>query len=127
MELRRPRFHFAKDEVFNGETYTHFLNGLAECYRRQEVFLVHDNAAYHKSPEVREWLGCYGHRFHLVALPPYSPDYNAVERVWHHVRMQATHNRYFPEKDEFIATLTTALTDIQRDPAQIAGYLVPFL
>lgn len=127
VELRRTRFHFAQDEVFNGETYTQFLNGLAERYRRREVFLVHDNAAYHKSPEVKEWLGCHGHRFHLIALPPYSPDLNAVERIWHHVRVQATHNRYFPEKEEFIATLRGALTDIQEHPTQIAGYMLPFL
>ena len=90
------------------------------------MFLIHDNAAYHKSPEVRAWLGFYGHRFHLCALPPYSPEFNAVERVWHHVRLNGTHNRYFPTKDEFVNNLDSVLTDVQNDPSQIVGYLAPF-
>lgn len=128
VDIRRPRAYFIQgEEMFNGQTYTAFLNSLAHLYRRQEVFLVHDNAPYHDAPEVQEWLGHYEHRFHLVPLPKYSPDLNAVERIWHHVRINATHNRYFPTKLEFVSTLCGALADIQRDPEQIVGYLNPFL
>lgn len=128
VDIRRPRVYFIQgEEMFNGQSYTAFLNSLAQRYRRQEVFLVHDNAPYHDAPEVQAWLGHYEHRFHLVQLPKYSPDFNAVERIWHHVRITATHNRYFPTKEEFVGTLCGALADIQRDPEQIAGYLNPFL
>jgi len=113
--------------MFNGQTYTAFLNSIARHYRRQEVFLIHDNAPYHDTPEVKEWLGEQGDRFHLVSLPKYSPDLNAVERIWHHVRMNATHNRYFPTKQEFVGVLGGALKDIADHPKQIAGYLTPFL
>jgi transposase len=91
------------------------------------VFLIHDNAAYHKAPEVRQWLCSYGHRFHLCLLPPYSPEFNAIEPVWHHVRMQATHNRYHASKPEFVAVLDGALSSIVRRPVQIQGYLNPFM
>jgi len=127
VDLYRPCFYFEHDEVFCGQTYVQFLTGLAERYRRREVFLIHDNAAYHKSPQVREWLRYYGSRFHLCALPPYSPEFNAVERIWHHVRLQGTHNRYFPTKEEFVCTLDSVLTNVQNDPTQILGYLAPFL
>lgn len=128
MDIRRPRAYFAAgEEMFNGQTYTRFLNRLARRYSDQEVFLVQDNARYHDAPEVQEWLACYGNRFHLVPLPKYSPDFNAVERIWHHVRVNATHNRYFPTKEEFVSTLGGALMDIERYPAQIAGYMHPFL
>lgn len=128
VDIRGPEVYFVHGEaMFNGQTYTAFLNHLAQRYRRQEVFLIQDNAAYHQAPEVKEWLGAYGHRFHLVALPKYSPDLNAVERIWHHVRVSATHNRYFPTKQEFVSTLDAALADIATNPWQIAGYLNPFL
>lgn len=124
MDLRRPRAYFVQsEEMFNGQTYTRFLSSLAQRYRHQEVFLVQDNAPYHVGPEVQAWLEYYGHRFHLVSLPKYSPDLNAEERIWHHVRIKATHNRYFPTKQEFVSTLGGALTDIERHPEQIAGYL----
>ena len=128
VDIRRPRVHFIQgEEMFDGQTYTAFLHSLARSYSRQEVFLVHDNAPYHDAPEVKSWLGEYGHRFHLVPLPKYSPDLNVVERVWHHVRVTATHNRYFPTKEEFVNTLSGALRDIAKNPEQIAGYLNPFL
>lgn len=100
---------------------------MAQRYPRQEVFLVHDNAAYHRAPEVREWLGDYGHRFHLCPLPKYSPEFNAVEPLWHYVRVQATHNRYYATEPEFVQSLDGTLRSIAHDPQQIQGYLHPFL
>jgi transposase len=128
VDIRRPNAHFILGEaMFNGQTYTAFLNNLARHYQGREVFLIHDNAPYHDTPEVRAWLGEQKQRFHVVPLPKYSPDLNAVERVWHHVRVNATHNRYFPTKQEFVSVLGGALKDIALHPQQIAGYLAPFL
>ena len=128
VDIRRPGAYFAQsEEMFNGRTYTGFLSRLARRYPHQEVFLVQDNAPYHDGPEVQAWLEHHGRRFHLVPLPKYSPDLNAVERIWHHVRINTTHNHYFPTKTEFVSTLGGSLTDIERYPEQIAGYLNPFL
>ena len=58
VDIRRPEAHFVLGEtMFNGETYTAFLDSLAHHYRRQEVFLVQDNAPYHNGPAVTAWLG----------------------------------------------------------------------
>ena len=128
VDLRRPKAYFVQGEAaFNGQTYAAFLNFVANSYRRQEVYLVHDNAPYHGASEVQQWLAVYGHRFHLVPLPKYSPELNAEERIWHHIRVSATHNRYFPTKPEFVSTLGGALKDIIENPIQIAGYIQPFL
>jgi transposase len=124
--LEEPRFHFRSDTVFNGQTYAQFLEQLAQAYPRRRVILIHDNVSYHRAPEVRQWLS-EQRRFELAALPAYSPELNAVEPIWHHTRLQATHNRYYPQTDEFIASLTGTLRDIARYPRQIAGYLQPFL
>ena len=127
VDLYRPKFYYGLGEVFEGQSYTAFLDGLAQRYRRQKVFLIQDNAAYHRAPEVREWLTCYGHRFHLCPLPKYSPEFNAVEPLWHYVRMQATHNRYYVTESEFATSLEGTLYRIARHPSQIQGYLNPFL
>ena len=127
VDLYRPQFYYQHGEVFEGPSYTDFLDRLARRYRRQEVFLVHDNAAYHRAPEVREWLCCHGHRFHLVGLPRYSPELNAAEPIWHHVRMESTHNRYHATEQEFVGVLDGTLSSIVKAPAQIQGYLNPFL
>ena len=127
VDLYRPQFYYGHGDVFEGPSYTAFLDGLAQRYRRQEVFLIHDNAAYHRAPEVREWLRSYGYRFHLCPLPKYSPEYNAVEPLWHYVRVQATHNRYYATEREFVMHLHGTLRRMVREPSCFQGYLNPFL
>ena len=42
--------------------------------------VVMDNAAFHKSPKIKEIIekaGCS-----LIYLPPYSPDFNPIENYW---------------------------------------------
>ena len=60
-------------------------------------------------------------------MPPYCPELNATERLWHHVRMSGTHNRYFSDKDELDNTLTRVFRSMQSDPEQIMGYVQPFI
>lgn len=126
VSLCGPRFHFRCDTVFDGQSYVGFLEQLAHTYSRRPVILIHDNVAYHRGPEVRNWLS-ERRRFEVAALPAYSPEFNAVEPIWHHTRMMATHNRYYPELEVFKGSLLSTLKDIERHPGQIAGYVAPFL
>ena len=46
------------------------------------VWLVLDNASWHKS-KCLEW-----HHIKPMYLPPYSPDFNPIERLWQHLKSQ---------------------------------------
>lgn len=127
IDLYAGQFYYHQDAVFNSDTYIRFLTTLADRYRYQRVYLIHDNASYHKSPEIRDWLSDYWRNFRLVLLPAYSPELNAAERIWHHVRMTSTHNRYFSTEQELHDTLHSTFRSIQRRPEQIQGYMYPFL
>jgi len=100
---------------------------LEEHSSRRKIYLIHDNASYHKTAEVREWLSEHAKRIHLTALPPYCPEFNATERIWHHLRLQATHNRYYDHEDTFVTQLESSLNHIRANPHLISGYLQPFL
>lgn len=127
VDLYEEGFYYHRDNVFNGLAYVGFLEQLAGHYPHREVFVIQDNAAYHKAPEVQAWLGAHAGHFHLESLPAYSPEFNVVEKIWHHTRLNATHNRYFDTPTELRQTLHSTFQSIQRRPEQIAGYLVPFL
>jgi len=43
-----------------------------------------DNASFHKSKEIRKLIEAAGCR--LIYLPPYSPDFNPIEHVWHVIK-----------------------------------------
>lgn len=53
-----------------------FLDQLAKTVDCHKVLLIMDNASWHKSKQL-EWHGMK-HEY----LPPYSLDYNPIERIW---------------------------------------------
>jgi transposase len=50
----------------------------------KHIAIVWDNAAFHKSKELRAQLAHGGtlQQVHLIAMPPYAPDHNPIEHVW---------------------------------------------
>lgn len=53
-------------------------------YPDKSICIVWDNAAFHKSKEIRDALGKGQllERVHLIAMPPYAPDENPIEHIW---------------------------------------------
>lgn len=127
VELRSAKFHYHRDEVFNAQTYLVFLEQIARQYHRKHIFYIQDNASYHKDKDVWLWFKDHRKSIEVFNLPPYSPELNAIETLWHHTRMKGAHNRYFETKGEIIDTLTRVFRSMQKNPIQILGYLAPFL
>jgi hypothetical protein len=63
-------------------------------YRVSHV--ICDNAPFHSSRRVREFLGRWGHRIRLHYLPKYAPQTNPIERVWW--RLHETNMLHLPLK-----------------------------
>ncbi|MBI5747850.1 MAG: transposase, partial [Nitrospinae bacterium] len=50
---------------------------------------------YHKDRDVWTWFSDHRKYITVYNLPAYSPEFNALERIWHYTRLNGTHNRYF--------------------------------
>lgn len=127
VDVHAARFLYRREEVFNTVTYLGFLEQIARHYYPRPVIWIQDNASYHKHGDVWAWFSEHRHWWEVVNLPPYSPEFNATERLWHHTRMTGTHNRYFTSQEELNATLTRVFRSMQRQPSQIRGYMQPFI
>ena len=70
-------------------------------FERSEVriVIVLDNASYHKKQEVIARLSEECPNLELWFLPPYSPDYNLIELVWHSCKEFIAH-RLFQSVEE---------------------------
>lgn len=126
IEIYRAEFYYKQDTVFNAETYLSFLEVVARHYRRRGAILVQDNASYHKDGDVWAWFKRNRGWLDVHQLPPYSPEFNAAERLWQYTRKNGTHNRYFLSTDELLCTLVRVFDEIQECPSMIRGYLLPF-
>jgi transposase len=76
----------------------------------KRVVLVLDRAGFHVSPQVRVPEG-----LHLVFLPPYSPELQPAEHLWHYTDEPLV-NTHFATIDDLEDTLADHCDRLQRQP-----------
>jgi transposase len=118
-----------REAYFNHETYVEFLDDITKAFykRGHRIYLIQDNASYHKHPKTYEWFSANRKYLEVFNLPPYSPDFNAQEKLWKYTRKQATHNRYHKTESELQAALTKTFDTMKKNPELIIPLLKSFL
>jgi transposase len=81
-----------KTDKQTGSITVSVLKKLAKDFPNKRLVIVWDNASWHKSKEIREFLATTD-RFKLYHLPPYSPDLNPQEHVWKDLRERIFNNK----------------------------------
>lgn len=88
----------------NTGTMNAFLRILDRERRDDEHFvLIMDQAGWHKSRELKLPAGIT-----VLLLPPYSPELNPVENLWHYLRSHFLSNRSYEDYDALLAAGTDA-------------------
>jgi transposase len=92
----------------NTELFVAHLDHLRRRMRTyRKVHVICDNAAFHGSRRVREFLAEWGHRIELHYLPKYAPETNPIERVWWQLHETLTRNHRCSSIDELLAAVFT--------------------
>lgn len=113
--------------MFNGSTFLEFLKQLVSRSRRK-IFLIIDNGPCHNLKEDGKlWLKENRHRIELFRLPPYSPEYNAIEGIWKVTKKRTTHNRFYKTVGERDSALCATFATFQAQPKLIANHVARFL
>lgn len=100
----------------NKEVFQVFLDTVAAEVPEQggkTVHLVLDNASWHKSVSL-DW-----HHLKPVYLPPYSPDFNPIERLWQHLKGQHLAGFITAKGDELEDKILASLRDLLNQPETI--------
>lgn len=63
------------------------------------IHIICDNGRSNKNKEIERYLTTSRIKIHY--LPPYSPNLNAIERLWKIMREYVTYNKYYPKFTEF--------------------------
>jgi transposase len=82
-----------------------------EYYGNKPIAYLIDNASWHKTKKVREY--CEENNITLLFLPPYSPEFNPIERVWGFLKSKVK-NIYFSTAKKFIEFVTDLLQNINQ-------------
>lgn len=74
-----------------GETTVSVLKKLIQEYPNKRIVIFWDNASWHKSKEVRDYLATTK-QFKLYNFPTYAPELNPQEHVWKEMREKVLNN-----------------------------------
>jgi len=118
-----------QEDYFQWETYLAFLEQVAvpAFYRRcHRIYLIQDNASYHKKQETHNWFKANRRYVEVFQLPPYWPELNATERIWNYTRKHVTHNRFFERPQDLCNALFHNFDYVRHHPQEIESLLYPF-
>jgi len=90
----------------NAELFVAHLDDL-RCRMRsfRTIHVICDNASFHGSRQVQEYMAEWGHRIELHYLPKYAPETNPIERVWWQLHETLTRNHRCRTIDELLTNV----------------------
>jgi transposase len=95
----------------DGDQIINFLQKLEqENNDKDKIYLICDNASYHKSKKVKEYVAHT--KIELVFLPPYSPNLNPIERLWKFMHQIVTNNKFYHNFEEFSKAINKFFSNI---------------
>ena len=75
-----------------------------------KIVIILDNASFHKRKDILEKIETEMPNIILEFLPPYSPDYNLIELVWHSAKEYIAH-RLFESVEQLEELLNKLLNE----------------
>ena len=85
--LTGENFHIFVPETAKN-AYEAFLTEFAKKFPDDRIVLIHDGALWHNAASPED-------RTEFLKIPPYSPQLNPIERLWHRIKNGFVHNRFF--------------------------------
>jgi transposase len=82
---------------------------------RKRNILILDNASWHKRKSL-DW-----HFFEPLYLPPYSPDFNPIEKIWLIMKAEHFMNTHCRNKAALVERADYALCDLMDNPSKVAS------
>ena len=114
------RFMVVQGRV-NGEQVCEFMRRL--MYRaRRPVFLILDGHSMHRSRLVKQCEQSYGGKLKLFFLPPYSPELNPDEQVWHDLKSNGIGRSEILSREDLEEKVVTHLETLKGLPKKIRSF-----
>lgn len=105
------------------DVFQAFLDETAQSITpvRKRNILILDNASWHKRKSLN-W-----HFFEPLYLPPYSPDFNPIERIWLIMKMEHFTNIHCKNTAALIERADHALLELMGNPSKVASAATPIV
>lgn len=107
----------------NGTAFCELLMRIALRARRirKKIFLVTDNARFHKTKKGEALIKELAAWVKIVWLPKYSSNLNAIEVFWKHMKRTCFGNTLYRSAEEFERHVDEVVERLCRDPEAVLG------
>ena len=115
--------HYA--DTLNAQTTMELFDKVQAAYpNKKKIHLIVDNARYYKNKELQAYLRKRRCRIKIHWLPPYSPNLNFIERLWHFLKkyiIGAKRRNSFKEFEQDIRSFFDNFKDYEDRLRQFIG------
>jgi transposase len=105
----------------NAESFVLFLKNFMKG-RRCKVLLVVDGHPAHKANLIKEYIAGLAGRLELHFLPPYAPDLNPDEFVWHHMKSTGVSKKPLKKNESLRARVEQDLVALHNNKDLVASF-----
>lgn len=100
INLATKQVFYVEDVRINSQTMINLLLIILKKQKEGKIYIVLDNARYYHSIVVKQFLE-QNPRIVLKFLPPYSPNLNIIERLWHILKKKVVYNKFYLKFQDF--------------------------
>jgi transposase len=115
----RLLFRLFDKRICSGEVI-YFLDQMLQFHKGRHLVVVMDQAPPHTSQMTRAYIARQ-RRLHVFYLPKYSPDWNADEKVWNHLKHHELKAHKAKTKEELKALTKAKLRTMSKNPSLLRG------
>lgn len=105
----------------NGKHYIEFLGKLLKG-RTRPLIVIADNASFHRSKEVRDFVRSHRHQIRLFFFPPYSPKMNPDEQVWNEIKHRKLQKQPIKNKSDLKRRIDSALNLLKEKTEKVRSF-----
>jgi transposase len=95
----------------NSSVVIEFFKMLRDVTKEAQLVIVLDNASWHRSQEVFEWIRSTP-GVELIFLPPYTPEFNPVELMWSQLKRTSSAELPRQTESQFLEAVNNDLAEI---------------
>ncbi|MFJ5622022.1 IS630 family transposase [Peribacillus loiseleuriae] len=103
----------------DAQAFLEFLHYVLSQYDNEHIVMILDNARIHHAQLLQPFLKENEERLTLLFLPPYSPNLNAVERVWGWLKKRVMANRFHATRKDIRKSVLSFLEHLYEFPEKM--------
>ena len=110
-----------EEKTIDGKRYIAFLEAPLDG-RTRPLIVIADNAPFHRSKKVRDFVRSHRHQIRMFFFPTYSPKLNPDEQVWNEIKHRKLQKQPIKNKSDLKKRIDGALNFLKEKTDKVRSF-----